>query len=92
VSESCVSPPASWPAVACVCGWVASCVRGRGSWVGRACLFAGVLASCWLAPWSLACMLVSHARFSTCAVFYLSILSANGYRDQHVVASPSAIG
>jgi hypothetical protein len=35
---------------------------------------------------------VSHARFSTCAVFYLSILSANGYRDQHVVASPSAIG
>jgi hypothetical protein len=36
--------------------------------------------------------LLSHARFSTCAVFYLSILSANGYRDQHVVASPSAIG
>jgi hypothetical protein len=35
---------------------------------------------------------LSHARFSTCAVFYLSILSANGYRDQHVVASPSAIG
>jgi hypothetical protein len=35
---------------------------------------------------------MSHARFSTCAVFYLSILSANGYRDQHVVASPSAIG
>jgi hypothetical protein len=36
--------------------------------------------------------LLSHARFSTCVVFYLSILSANGYRDQHVVASPSAIG
>jgi hypothetical protein len=35
---------------------------------------------------------VSHARFSTCVVFYLSILSANGYHDQHVVASPSAIG